>query len=308
MRHYMKTYKFLLMTAVMAIVATACTQDAELPTPANDDRPLVVTASLPVQAWGVESRSDDTPIDLTLHYTASNAQEGNGLQTFNITNLTLEDNSITFTTAADSDDEDSPRLVWSQIKSGTSLYLTAEKDGLAYWAKKDDVTHGESVLFGEMGLRKSRFTVELTVNGISDLTAADFTLSLSGVQAPATTPSVTAQAWDCAEGDLISVELSNGTGDSDKLTYTADFAPQTGDQKLTISYNGTNLGEITLSNIDVDVNEGSKTANQWGAGEHITLDVTINLTQLGKPNITTVTGFKAAGGTHDFNGTVTPNP
>ena len=293
------------MIAGMAIAFTACKQDSDVPVSAVDDRPLTVTAAMPISAWGVESRADGFITDLAFHYYAADGEENAAPQSLEVDN-TVEDESISFTTNVENQ-----RLLWSKIKkenNQATFFLTATKDGVEYWATKT-VTPGEAVTFGEMKPRKSKFTINLKVkSNLSSIVGSDFAFALSGVKNAATATVVTTQAWPCEENSSGTEYEFTDISVSDKtVSATALFAPQNVGN-LTVSYKSKVVATITLADVAVskDVTKRTEKANVLKAGEHIIVSACLNLMGL-TPSIT-VEGFTADSGSHEFNGTVTTNP
>ena len=296
----MKIIENFLLMAVLAIVVTACTHDADFMDSAENS-PLVVTASMPLQAWGVESQGrsvDENGItELKLHYTPVAAGANDVPTPFAISVFSMNNNAISFTTKATV--SGSQRLLWNQIDKTQPLYLTLKKNGLEYWAKAEGVSAGSEVSFGEMKPRMSKFTVKLSVAGLSNLDADDFNLSLSDVYDAAYEAPVTEQAWPTTgTGTLFpfqDLELSGST-----LSASALFAPQTVGS-LVISYKSSPIGTIVLSG--VAINNRTENANVFKAGEHITIIAQLNMTEL-TPGIVNVQGFEKEPEDMEFNGSV----
>ena len=308
----MKIYKNLLMIAAMAIAFTACSQEGDVPVLPTDEQPISFSASVPVKAFGVESRADN-PTDWALYYQLKGKNTLDS-STGNYLTVTPETEGYSFKARYEYKYKEGVEnkiehrdLVWSVIEPNTKFYLTVVKDGVEYWAEgtKSTVESGFLVKFGVMKPRKTRFFLNLTVSG-SKAVKSGFTFSLSGVKEAATTaPDVTEQAWPTTETDFTTFPWTNDAAAQQNGTYTYshDFAPQTA-ENLTIKYGNTFTWTKSLSEIKVDFNGQESTANQWKPGYQITLNVAVALDDL-TPGAITVNGF-TNGGSQDFNGTVQP--
>lgn len=334
----MKIYKNLLMIAAMAIAFTACTQEGDVPVLPTDEQPISFSASVPVKAFGVESRANQLsfPDDLTLHFKMKGSDEWStcvfedlyekghtDLVTGDATNGWSFNALYAYTSKSPNwefnpeqpESESNPKykdviehrdLVWSLIQEDgnnkATFYLTATKDGVAYWAKAE-VADGTPVTFGEMKPRKTRFILNLTVSG-SKADKRGFTFSLSGVKKAADNAIVTEQAWPATTTTYVENDFSwDSTSEAanGKYTYSHDFAPQTVGN-LTIKYGNTFTWTKSLSGIKVDFDGQESTADLWKPGYQITLNVEVALDDL-TPGIITVNGF-TDGVSQDFNGTV----
>ena len=305
----MKIYKNLLMIAAMAIAFTACSQEGDVPVLPTDEQPISFSASVPVKAFGVESRADN-PTDWTLYYqlkgtTSLVSSTGGELDVTSGTEGYSFKARYAYKYKEGNEDRTEHRdLVWSVIEPNTKFYLTVEKDGVEYWAEgtKSTVESNFSVNFGVMKPRKTRFILNLTVSGSAD--KSGFTFSLSDVKKAADNAIVTEQAWPATTTTYVENDFSwDSTSEAanGKYTYSHDFAPQTVGN-LTIKYGDTFTWTKSLSEIEVDFVGQKSTANQWKPGYQITLNVAVALDDL-KPGAITVNGF-TEGGSQDFNGTV----
>lgn len=309
----MKIYKNLLMIAAMAIAFTACSQEGDVPVLPTDEQPISFSASVPVKAFGVESRADN-PTDWALYYQLKGtntfvSSTGDYLKFTSVNEVYSFKARYAYNYKEGNEDKTEHRdLVWSVIEPNTKFYLTVVKDGVEYWAEgtKSADESEFSVNFGVMKPRKTRFILNLTVSG-SKADKSGFTFSLSGVKEAATTASdVTNQAWPTTDTTISSFSWTNDATAQQNGTYTYshDFAPQTVGN-LTIKYGNTFTWEKQLSDISV-VDENNRTSNAaaWEAGSQITLNVAVALDDL-TPGAITVNGF-TDGGNQSFDGTVQP--
>lgn len=310
----MKIYKNLLMIAAMAIAFTACSQEGDVPVLPTDEQPISFSASVPVKAFGVESRAND-PTDWKLYYQLKGK---NTLDSSTGNYLTVTSGTEGYSFKAryaykykegNEDITEHRDLVWSVIEPDTKFYLTVVKDNnVEYWAEgtKNVVGSKLSVNFGEMKPRKTRFILNLTVSG-SRADKSGFTFSLSDVKDAATEASdVTKQAWPVTEDDFETFSWTNDAAAQQNGTYTYshDFAPQTVGN-LTIKYGNTFTWRKSLSEIEVvGLVRPNPNAATWLAGSQITLNVAVALDDL-TPGAITVNGFTKVDDQF-FDGTVQP--
>ena len=307
----MKIYKNLLMIAAMAIAFTACSQEGDVPVLPTDEQPISFSASVPVKAFGVESRADN-PTDWTLYYQLKGKNTLDS-STGKYLTVTPETKGYSFKAryAYKYKEGDEHRdLVWSVIEPNTKFYLTVVKDGVEYWAEgtKKATDNSEYVVdFKVMKPRKARFTIELTVKGNMSVDDDDFTFSFDKVkEAAVKAENVKVQAWPVKENQNEGAEYTYTDVVLAGKVYTAsaDFAPQKVNT-LTVNYKNTFNWNVDLNKVTVATDDTeSKMASEWRAGEHIILKLSVSLDEL-KPGNITVEGFTAEE-ENNFNGTVQP--
>lgn len=314
----MKIYKNLLMIAAMAIAFTACSQEGDVPVLPTDEQPISFSASVPVKAFGVESRADN-PTAWTLYYQLKGtntlvSSTGDYLTVTSVNEVYSFKARYAYNYKEGNEDKTEHRdLVWSVLDTQSEFYLTVVKDDVEYWAKgtKEATDNSEYVVdFDVMKPRLARFTIELTVKGNMSVAASDFTFSFEKVmEAAEHAKNVKEQAWPVKKnqnGEGVEVEYTYTDVVLDNKVYTAsaDFAPQTVNT-LTVNYKNTFNWNVDLTKVTVATDDNnSKWASEWEAGEHIILKLSVSLDEL-KPGNITVEGFTAVE-ENNFNGTVQP--
>ena len=252
-----------ILSLVCLIVITACQQDNVI----KDSTYLTVTAKMPAEAWGVLSRSEGDVSDIKFHYTPNSANE--------IYTKEINGNSLNFTIDG---------LTWSDVKSGSSFYLTCKSGDVEYWGKVENPTSDNAISFGELKPRYAKLTVNVTVEGATNPTVS-MTLTRPKVNENS---SVEQQAIACSAETEDVVMSNDGTlvaphnlTDNDKIQFTVNNG-----SPLTLKLN--------------EVNGFS-----YIVGTHVTLNVTIKAydgINLTTPSI--VVDSFSDGGNQYFNGKI----
>lgn len=311
----MKTIRNLFILAAMTVSITACTQDEGWQTGA--DKVIAATVQTPVEGWGTLSRALPSGyIDLTLHYTAVKNEV---LTSYSVSEsgITSSGNSFNFVTKG------TPQLVWAEVKENTPLYLLVNHnaDG-AFWASVTPTAHPQDKLAFELKPRYAKLTVQATITGVTTVAASDIEWSLNYYNTDNTTP-VTVQPMK--RGTTMDTwEPTFSSSNNHIYTASTVFAPQalTDETKvLTFTVCGQTF-TLDLETVTVNRDSGAPTSRDedngiyavgtdfgYNVGEHITLNVTLNLQAL-TPGAITVTDFTAASNsyTQELNGSVSTNP
>lgn len=294
-----------LCTLFSVLSFTSC--DSERIEPSMNTQAITATAEMPKNLATLTRAMPQAATGLTLHYTAAKTNE--------LAEYTVPDENITgnfidgtfsFTTSWGSANA-AENLLWGQVaKDGdgnSTLYLTANNnEGVPMWATAT-AAHGSEIAFGQMKYRKAEFW--LAVEPEHNLEEyPTFTATMKVVPA-AETADVTQLEWPTTGGAAETVNIEDG----DRFY----LAPQTlTDAILTIEaeeYNKT--WTLDLSTVDV-LQDGSATgrkANEFPAGQSLTLTVSLSLTQLGTPGSIEITDFTAAATTDytsELGGTTNP--
>lgn len=311
----MKTIRNLFVLAAMTMSITACTQDDGWPTGA--DQVIAATVQTPVEGWGTLSRALPSGYsNLTLHYTAA---KNDALTSYPVSEsgITSSGNSFNFVTKG------TPQLVWAEVKENTPLYLLVNHnaDG-AFWASESPTAHPQDNLAFELKPRYAKLTVKATITGGAAVAANDIGCSLNHYSTDVDATPVTAQPMK--HGTTTETWVPTFSS-SNNHVYAAStvFAPQAlanDTKELTFTVCGQiftlDLSTVTVTRTDAfaatDEANGIYAANDdfgYNVGEHIMLDVKLNLQAL-TPGAITVTDFSAAssGYTQELNGSVSTNP
>ena len=316
----MKTIRNLFVLAAMTMSITACTQDDGWQTGA--DQVIAATVQTPVEGWGTLSRALPSGYsDLTLHYTAAknDALTSYPVSESGITTSNSNGNSFDFVTKG------TPQLVWAEVKESTPFYLLVshDEDG-AYWASVTPATHPQDNLTFELKPRYAKLTVQATITGGVTVAASDFKWSLKYGKTDADATPVTAQPMKHGATTEIWEPTFSSSNNNIYIASTV-FAPQalTDETKeLTFTVCGQTY-TLDIETVIVNRDSGAPTSRDeangiyavgtefgYNVGEHITLNVTLNLQAL-TPGAITVTDFSAASFgsyTQELNGSVSTNP
>ena len=216
--------------------------------------------------------------------------------------------------------------MWAEVKESTPFYLLVshDEDG-AYWASVTPATHPQDNLTFELKPRYAKLTVQATITGVTTVAASDIECewSLNYYNTDNTTPVTVQPMKRGTTMDRWEPTFSS----SNNYIYTAStvFAPQalTDETKvLTFTVCGQtftlDIGTVTVSrdsSAPASVDEANGiyavgTTFGYNVGEHITLNVTLNMQAL-TPGVITVTDFSAASSgsyTQELNGSVSTNP
>ena len=297
---------FSVLCTLFSVLCTLSSCDSERIEPSMSGEAITATAEMPKNLATLTRAMPQAATGLTLHYTAAKTNE---LAECTVPDENITGNSIdgtfSFTTSWGSENA-AENLLWGQVakEDNCTFYLTAESnDGVPMWATAT-AAHGSEIAFGQMAYRKAAFwlVVESEHNFEEYPT---FTATMKVVPA-AETADVTQLEWPTTGGAAETVNIEDGV-----CFY---LAPQTlADATLTIEaeeYNKT--WTLDLSTVDVLNQDGSATgrkANEFPAGQSLTLTVRLSLTQLDKPGSIEITDFTAAATTDytaELGGTTNP--